>query len=92
MPPKKLVQRLLAVALVATVVALTTGSLVHFHSAASSEATCQVCHISHASAPGPSAPAAIQSDVPVLTLAIAERVSAHLTPFRAASIPRAPPA
>ena len=91
MPLKKLIQRLLAVVMVATVVALTTGSLTHFHSAASSEATCQVCHISHASAPGPPAPTAIQSDVPVLRLARAQSVSAYLTPFRAASIPRAPP-
>jgi hypothetical protein len=89
---KKLIQRLLAVVMAAAVVALTTGSLTHFHSAASSEATCQVCHISHASAPGPFAPTAIQSAVPVLRLALAGSVSAHFTPFRAPSVPRAPPA
>ena len=91
MSRERLVQRLLAVAMIVTVVALTTGSLTHFHNAASSEATCQICHISHASAPGPSAPAAIQAAVPVLRLALAEGIPARLTSFGPASIPRAPP-
>ncbi|HKQ87547.1 MAG TPA: hypothetical protein VJS43_12365 [Candidatus Acidoferrales bacterium] len=91
MLPKKVTHRILAVAVVLAVVALTTGSLTHVHSTASSEANCQVCHVSHASAPGPSAPA-VHVSIPVATLALIERVSADLAPLRAPSIPRAPPA
>ena len=91
MSPKRFTQRFLAVAMVFAVVTLTTGSLTHLHSTASSEASCQVCHVSHASAPGPLAPAA-QVSVPVATLALTEKVSADLAPLRAPSIPRAPPA
>jgi len=92
MLPKRFTQRILALAIVVAVVALTTGSLAHWHSTASSEANCQVCHVSHASAPGPLAPVASHAAVPVATLALIERVSADLKPFRAPSIPRAPPA
>lgn len=91
MLPKKLTQRLLAVAIVLAVIALTTGSITHVHSAAS-EATCQVCHISHASAPGPSAPAAIPTEVRVTKFVPAEEISPAIAPYRAPSIPRAPPA
>lgn len=89
---KKLTQRLLAVAMVIAVVALTTGSLAHVHNSASDELTCQVCHISHASAPGPSAPAAVPIQVRVAKLVLAEEVSPAVVPYRAPSIPRAPPA
>ncbi|HEY6466693.1 MAG TPA: hypothetical protein VIY69_11920, partial [Candidatus Acidoferrales bacterium] len=89
--PKKLIQRLLAVAVVTAVVALTTGSVTHVHNAAS-EATCQVCHISHASAPGPSAPASVPIQTSVTKLVLAEEISPAIAPYRAPSIPRAPPA
>jgi hypothetical protein len=89
--PKKLVQRFLALAMALAIVALTTGSLTHLHSTASEEATCQVCHVSHASAPGPLAPLAIQAPTPIATLTLIESVSADFATFRAPSIPRAPP-
>src|SRR5579872_178518 len=91
MPLKKITQHALAVAMVFAILALTTGSLAHWHSTAASEANCQVCHVSHASAPGPSAPT-VQVSVPVATLVLIEKVSADLAPLRAPSIPRAPPA
>lgn len=91
MLPKKLTQRLLAIAIVLAVVTLTTGSLIHIHTAAS-EASCQVCHISHASAPGPSAPAAVPMQGRVTKLILAEEISPAIAPYRAPSIPRAPPA
>ena len=91
MVPKKLAQRLLVLAMVIAVVALTTGSVTHIHNAAS-EATCQVCHISHASAPGPSAPAAVPVLARVTKLALTEEVSPAVALCRAPSIPRAPPA
>ncbi|MGH9574986.1 MAG: hypothetical protein ACRD40_15825 [Candidatus Acidiferrales bacterium] len=91
MSSKKITQRVLAVAMVIAIVALTTGSVAHWHSTAASEANCQVCHVSHASAPGPSAPT-VQVSVPVAILALIEKASADLKPFRAPSIPRAPPA
>jgi len=91
MLPKRFTHRILAVAMVLAVVALTTGSLTHWHSTASSEATCQICHVTHASAPGPLPPVA-QISFPVATLALIEKVSADLAPLRTPSIPRAPPA
>jgi len=92
MLPKIFTQRVLAVVMVVAVVALTTGSLTHWHSTASDEATCQVCHVSHSSAPGPLAPAAAQTLVPLAILALIEKISVDLVPLRASSIPRAPPA
>jgi hypothetical protein len=88
---KKLTQRLLAVAIVLAVVALTTGALTHVHNAAA-EATCQVCHISHASALGPAAPATVPTELRVTKLALVEEISPAIAPYRAPSIPRAPPA
>lgn len=96
MSPKKkttkALQRLLAVAMVFAVVALATDSASHWHSRPADEAHCQVCHIGHASAPGPSAPVAIQSPVPLARLTNAEEVFVDLASPRAPSIPRAPPA
>jgi hypothetical protein len=89
---KKNLGRLLAVAMVLAVVALATDAATHWHKGASDEASCQVCHIGHASAPGPSAPVAIQAPVPVARFVAADEISVDLSPFRAPSIPRAPPA
>jgi hypothetical protein len=89
---KKNLRRLLAVAMVLAVVALATDAASHWHKGASDEATCQVCHIGHASAPGPSAPVAIQSPVLIARFIAADEISVDLSSFRAPSIPRAPPA
>jgi len=89
---RKTLQRLLAVAMVIAVVALTTDSATHWHTGAEQEAQCQVCHVSHASAPGPSAPVAVQAPVPLERFAFAEEISVDLAPYHAPSIPRAPPA
>jgi hypothetical protein len=92
MLPNKPIQRLLAVAVLIAFVALTTGSVTHVHNAASGEATCQVCHVSHASAPGPSAPGAAPIEVRISKLALVEESSPVIEPYAAPSIPRAPPA
>jgi hypothetical protein len=89
---RRTVQRLLAVAMVFTVVALATDSVSHWHKGPSDEARCQVCHIGHAAAPGPCAPVAMQVPVPISRFAVTEAVSVHVAPLRAPSIPRAPPA
>jgi hypothetical protein len=89
---RRTLQRLLAVAMVLTVVALATDAVAHWHSSASDEARCQVCHISHASAPGPSAPVATSTPVPVARFALAESITVNVAPLRDPSIPRGPPA
>jgi hypothetical protein len=89
---RKTLHRLLAVALVFAVVALVTDAATHWHASPAEQAHCQACHIGHASAPGPSAPAAIQTPVPVARFAQVEAVSIDLGSFRGPSIPRAPPA
>ncbi len=89
---RKTLQRLLAVAMVLAVVALTTDSATHWHNGAEQEAQCQVCHVSHASAPGPAAPVAVQTQVAIERFAVAEEITVDLAPYRAPSIPRAPPA
>jgi hypothetical protein len=89
---KKTIQPLLAVIVVFAVVALATDATTHWHKGASDEARCQVCHIGHASAPGPSTPAAIEAPAPVARFAPAAEIAVHLASFRAPSIPRAPPA
>ena len=92
MPPKKIFSRLLAAVIILTVVALATDAAAHWHNSASDEVHCQVCHIGHASAPGPSAPTTVQSPVPVVRFAAAEEVTVYVTSFRAPSVPRGPPA
>ena len=89
---RTMLRRLLVVATVFAVVALATHAVTHFHSTASGEAQCQICHIGHASAPGPSAPTALQTPVPLARFSLAEQIFADFSPFRAPSIPRAPPA
>jgi hypothetical protein len=85
-------RRLLVIATVFAVVGLATHAVTHFHSAASDEARCQICHIGHASAPGPSAPVAVQTPVPLERFTLPEQAFADFSSFRAPSIPRAPPA
>jgi len=89
---RKTLQRLLTVAMMVAVVALTTDSATHWHTGAAQEAQCQVCHVSHASAPGPTAPVAVQASVAVERFALAEEIAVDLAPYHAPSIPRAPPA
>jgi nitrous oxide reductase accessory protein NosL len=89
---RKTLQCLLTVAMVIAFVALTTDSVTHWHNTAAQEAQCQVCHVSHASAPGPTAPVAVQASVAVERFALAEEITVDLAPHRAPSIPRAPPA
>lgn len=89
---RRTLQRLLAVAMLLSVVALATDATAHFHKNSADEAKCQVCHFGHSAAPGPSSPSAIQSPVPVARLAAAIEFSADVASFRAPSIPRAPPA
>jgi hypothetical protein len=85
-------QRLLAVAMVLTVVALASEAVAHWHNSASDEVRCQVCHVGHAAAPGPSAPVATQTPVPVARFTPTVEVTPDLVSLRAPSIPRAPPA
>jgi hypothetical protein len=89
---RKTLQRLLAVAMVFSIVALATDATAHFHQNSADEAKCQVCQIGHSAAPGPSAPIAIPVPVPVARFAEAKEVTRDFTLYRAPSIPRAPPA
>lgn len=88
---RKIIQRLLAVAMVFAVVALATHAATHLHNG-SDEARCQVCHIGHASAPGPSAPLSIQAPVAVARFASIDEAFVHIASVRTPSSPRAPPA
>jgi hypothetical protein len=89
---RRTLERLLAVAMVFSIVALATDATAHFHKNSADEAKCQACHIGHSSAPGPSALAKIPAPVAVARVAAAVEISSDFKTFRAPSIPRAPPA
>jgi hypothetical protein len=90
--PKRIALRLLAVALILTVSALSTHAVAHWHSQTYDEQHCQVCHVGHAAIPQPAAQSAVQAPVLVARFALAEQSTPDLGPARTLSIPRAPPA
>ena len=86
------IRRVLAVALVLTIGALTTHALAHWHAQASNEQTCQICQVGHVATPQAAAPTAIQAPAPVERFVAAEHFVANLSPVETPSNPRGPPA
>ena len=90
--PKRIVIRLLAVALVLAVGILGAQAIGHWHDNPFDEQHCQVCHIGHVAIPQPAVQAEVQTPAPVTRFAPTEESSRGLEPVRTLSIPRAPPA
>lgn len=86
------IRRVLAVALILTIGALTTHALAHLHTQASSEQTCQICQVGHVATPQAAAPVALQAPVPVARFVAAEHFVPSLDPVYTPSNPRGPPA
>jgi hypothetical protein len=89
---KRVSLRLLAVALILTISALTTHALAHWHAQAADEQHCQICQVGHVATPQATAPAAIEAPVPVARFVAAERFVPKLDPVETPSNPRGPPA
>lgn len=89
---KRSIPRVLVVALILTVGALTTHELAHWHAQASSEQHCQICQVGHVATPHAAAPAALQAPVPVARFVVAEHFVPNLDPVDTPSNPRGPPA
>jgi hypothetical protein len=89
---KRITKRLLAIAVVLALAALSTHAVSHWHNHAYDEDHCQVCHVGHAAIPQPAAQVAVQLAVPTARLAPAEEFAPDLDFGGAPSIPRAPPA
>lgn len=88
----RLTRRLLALAMVVSVVVLATAIVGHSHAQASEEQNCQICHFGHAPFPEPAAAAAVQVPVSFAGYVPVFKTSADASPVRTLSIPRAPPA
>ncbi|HTX15952.1 MAG TPA: hypothetical protein VMD77_11705 [Candidatus Baltobacteraceae bacterium] len=89
---KRSIPRVLAVALILTLSALTTHALAHWHAQASNEQHCQICQVGHVATPQAAAPAALQAPVPVARFVVAEHFVSILEPVYTPSNPRGPPA
>jgi hypothetical protein len=90
--PKRTTKRLLTLALAFALALLVTHAVSHWHSTASDEDHCQVCHVGHAAIPQTAAQVAVQAPGPVATLALAQETRPDLDFVGTLSIPRAPPA
>jgi len=84
--------RLLGVALVLAIAALSTDAACHWHAQAYDEQHCQVCHIGHASVPQSATALSAYAPLPIARFAHVEELTPYLVPIRTLSIPRAPPA
>lgn len=89
---RRITLRLLAIALILTLCALSTHALAHWHAQAYDEQHCQICQVGHVAVPQAVAPAAIQAPVPVARFVPAEYFVLNLEPVRTPSNPRGPPA
>ena len=89
---KRIAKRLLAVAAILALAALSTHAVSHWHDHAYDEDHCQVCHVGHAAIPQTAAQVAVQAAAPIARLALAEEFAPHLEFVYTLSIPRAPPA
>lgn len=89
---KGIIKRLLGVALILTLGALTTHAIAHWHAQDSAEKQCQICQAGHAATSQTAAPGAIQAPFPVARFVVPEHFVVDLEPARTPSIPRGPPA
>ena len=89
---KRSINRVLGVALIIAVGLLATHAISDWHARAYDEDHCQVCHVGHSAIPQAAAQVAVQSPVPVATLAPAPETKPYFEIVGSPSIPRAPPA
>jgi hypothetical protein len=89
---KRIAERLLTVAAILALAALSTHAVSHWHIQASDEDHCQVCHVGHAAIPQPAAQVAAQAPTPVAHVTVDNESAFHLDFVGTPSIPRAPPA
>jgi len=88
----RLTRRLLALAMIVSVVVLATAIVGHSHAQASEEQNCQICHFGHAPFPEPATATAVQAPVSFTRYVPVFKISADTIAIRTLSIPRAPPA
>jgi hypothetical protein len=89
---KRTTNRLLAIAVVLALGALSTHAVSHWHAHAYDEDHCQICHVGHAAIPQAAAQVAAQAPVPTVRLTVAKEFTSDLEFVGTLSIPRAPPA
>jgi hypothetical protein len=89
---KRIVERLLTVAAILALAALSTHAVSHWHARAYDEDHCQVCHVGHAAIPQPAAQVAAQAPTPVAHVAIDDKSATRSDFVSTPSVPRAPPA
>lgn len=89
---KRIARRLLTVAAILALAALSTHAVSHWHNRAYDEDHCQVCHVGHAAIPQAAVQVAMQSAAPIARLAVSEEFAPDLDFVGTLSIPRAPPA
>jgi hypothetical protein len=89
---KRIAKRVLAVAVILALAALSTHAVSHWHNHAYEEDHCQVCHVGHAAIPQPAAQVAAQAPTPVAHVSIDNESAPRLDFVGTPSIPRAPPA
>ena len=89
---RRITLRVLALALILAVGALGVHTASHWHTHASNDQNCQVCHVGHAAIPQPAAQGAELAPVPVARFAAAESSWPDFDAVRTLSVPRAPPA
>ena len=89
---KRVLIRVLSVALILTVGALAVHAASHFHADACGEQHCQICQVGHVAIPQSAPHVVMQASVPVERFAPAEAPAVVSEPVRDSSVPRAPPA
>ena len=89
---KRIAKRLLTVAAILALAALSTHAVSHWHDHAYDEDHCQVCHVGHAAIPQAPAQVAVQVAAPIARITLAEEFAPNLEFVYTLSIPRAPPA
>jgi hypothetical protein len=85
-------RRLLAIAVVLALAALSTHAVSHWHDHAYDEDHCQVCHVGHAAIPQTAAQVVEQAQASTERVIPAEESAARVHFVGTPSIPRAPPA
>jgi hypothetical protein len=86
------IRRLLAIAVVLALAALSTHAVSHWHDHAYDEDHCQVCHVGHAAIPQTAAQVVEQAPASTERITLAEESAPRVDFVGTPSIPRAPPA
>ena len=89
---RRILMRVLSVALILTVGALAVHAASHWHADACGEQHCQICQVGHAAIPQSAPHVVMQAPAPVARFTPAEVSAPAFEPVRDSSVPRAPPA